>query len=43
MRPSSKINGLRVTASDSPTFLKNGYTAYFETGLVCVDPERDPC
>jgi hypothetical protein len=36
--PSSKVDGLRVTAEDSPTFLKDGYTAYFETCLVCLDP-----
>jgi hypothetical protein len=35
--PSSKVAGLVVTGLDKPNFVKRGYTAHFETCLVCLD------
>lgn len=34
--PSSKINGKTITAEDIPFFLEEGYTAHFETNLICI-------
>lgn len=35
--PTSKKAGLVITAEDSPMFIKPGFTAWFETCLVCLD------
>ena len=35
--PTMKIVGRRITAEDQPAFLKPGFTAYFETCVLCMD------
>lgn len=35
--PTMESDGNRITGSDSPLFLKRGYTAYFEMCVVCLD------
>jgi len=37
--PSMKIDGTRITGSDEPTFIRSGFTAYFEVCVVCLDED----
>lgn len=37
--PTMQIQGNVITAWDSPSFLRPGYTAYFETCILCLDEE----
>ena len=35
--PSSKVKGDKITATDAPQFLDDGFTAYFETAVLCYE------
>lgn len=35
--PTSKVEGQKVIGYDPPNFVKRGFTAYFETCVVCLD------
>jgi len=37
---SMEIKGNTITAEDDPRFLKPGYTAYFETCVLCLDDDK---
>ena len=37
--PSMEIDGTRITGSDEPTFIRSGFTAYFEVCVICLDED----